>query len=529
MHRDADGARLVGDRAGDGLPDPPGGVGRELVAAAVLELVDRLHQADVAFLDQVQELQAAVGVFLGDGDHQAQVRLDHLLLGLTSLALALLNGLDDAAVVVDRHAGLGGEGRDLLTDVAHLAGIVLDELGPAHAVRLHRLAPVGIELGAEVGLEELHARDAVAVGQTQQAPFQPHQALVDRIELLDQGLDAVVVQLQRLEVLNDQVRQFVVLLALGLGQVLAGQARLDQALLQLAEGLELGGDRVQRRHDAFAQLGLHGRHRGTGPVVEIVVAVAFALGAFRLLRGGFDFLGFFFLGGDRVAGRTGPGHGAAIGLLEVDHLTQQDAAGAQLLAPHHDGFEGQGALAQAADHGVAAGFDALGDGDLALARQQLHRAHLAQVHAHGIVGAVVGLGLLGHRDGGFLADGHFAALALALALLVLDDVDAHLAQHGEGVFDLLRGDLFGRQNLVQLVHGHVTAGLGLLDEALDASVRQIEQGPVGRSFGFLRLSRRAHPVLRSDRRPPGRSSKNCRSPYIRASRLSPLAHRSSNL
>ena len=64
VHRDADGARLVGDRAGDGLADPPGGVGRELVAAAVFELVHRLHQADVAFLDEVEELQAAVGVLL---------------------------------------------------------------------------------------------------------------------------------------------------------------------------------------------------------------------------------------------------------------------------------------------------------------------------------------------------------------------------------------------------------------------------------------------------------------------------------
>ena len=111
VHRDADGPRLVGDRAGDRLTDPPGGVGRELVAAAVLELVDRLHQADVAFLDQVQELQAAVGVFLGDGDHEAQVGLDHFLLGLTGLALALLDGLDDAAIVVDRQAGLGGQRR----------------------------------------------------------------------------------------------------------------------------------------------------------------------------------------------------------------------------------------------------------------------------------------------------------------------------------------------------------------------------------------------------------------------------------
>ena len=97
VHRNADGARLVGDRAGDRLPDPPGRIGRELVAAAVLELVDRLHQADVAFLDEIEELQAAVGVFLGDRDHEAQVGLDHFLLGDARLALALLHHVHDAA------------------------------------------------------------------------------------------------------------------------------------------------------------------------------------------------------------------------------------------------------------------------------------------------------------------------------------------------------------------------------------------------------------------------------------------------
>src|SRR5215467_4171310 len=82
VHRNADGARLVGDRAGDGLANPPGRVSRELVAAAVFEFIDRLHQADIAFLDQIEELQAAVGVFLGDGNDEAEIGLDHFLLGL---------------------------------------------------------------------------------------------------------------------------------------------------------------------------------------------------------------------------------------------------------------------------------------------------------------------------------------------------------------------------------------------------------------------------------------------------------------
>src|SRR5215469_14644178 len=69
-------SRLIGDGARDGLPDPPRRVGAELVPALVLELVDRLHEADVALLDQVQELQAAVRVLLRDADDEAQVRLD---------------------------------------------------------------------------------------------------------------------------------------------------------------------------------------------------------------------------------------------------------------------------------------------------------------------------------------------------------------------------------------------------------------------------------------------------------------------
>jgi hypothetical protein len=38
VHGNADGARLVGDRARDRLPDPPRGVGRELVAAKPLKV-----------------------------------------------------------------------------------------------------------------------------------------------------------------------------------------------------------------------------------------------------------------------------------------------------------------------------------------------------------------------------------------------------------------------------------------------------------------------------------------------------------
>ena len=47
---DADGAGLVGDGPGDGLTDPPGGIGGELKALGEVELLHGLDQAQVCLL-----------------------------------------------------------------------------------------------------------------------------------------------------------------------------------------------------------------------------------------------------------------------------------------------------------------------------------------------------------------------------------------------------------------------------------------------------------------------------------------------
>ena len=67
---------------------------RELVAAAVLVLLDRPHQAGVALLDQVEEGQAAVAVLLGDRDDQPQVAAGELPLGLLVALEAVRARLD---------------------------------------------------------------------------------------------------------------------------------------------------------------------------------------------------------------------------------------------------------------------------------------------------------------------------------------------------------------------------------------------------------------------------------------------------
>src|SRR5919112_372936 len=58
VDRDADRARLVGERASDRLADPPCRVGRELEALAVVELLGSADQAERSLLDQVEEGQA---------------------------------------------------------------------------------------------------------------------------------------------------------------------------------------------------------------------------------------------------------------------------------------------------------------------------------------------------------------------------------------------------------------------------------------------------------------------------------------
>ena len=136
--------------------------------------------------------------------------------------------------------------------------------------------------------------------------------------------------------------------------------------------------------------------------------------------------------------------GAGVGCFEIDDVAQEDLAVVQLVAPDDDGLEGERGFAKARNHRLAAGFDALGNGDFAFARKQFDRAHLAQIHAHGIVGALGRLFLLGGGERLLLGLDHLAAgfvvvvvvlvsglfgFFVALGLFVLDYVDAHLVEH----------------------------------------------------------------------------------------------------
>src|SRR6266487_4143080 len=85
---------LIRDRALARLPDPPGGVRRELESATPVELLDRAVEADDPLLDEVAQRETVALVALGDRDDQAQVRVEHPLLCLLVAALDPLCELD---------------------------------------------------------------------------------------------------------------------------------------------------------------------------------------------------------------------------------------------------------------------------------------------------------------------------------------------------------------------------------------------------------------------------------------------------
>ena len=94
MHWNANRAALVGDGTGDGLTNPPRRISAEFKPATVFKFVDCPHETGVAFLDQVQETQATVSVFLGDGDDQPQVAFRKLSLSLLLFCVDLGEKLD---------------------------------------------------------------------------------------------------------------------------------------------------------------------------------------------------------------------------------------------------------------------------------------------------------------------------------------------------------------------------------------------------------------------------------------------------
>jgi len=139
VHRDTDGAGLVGDGAGYCLANPPGGVCGKFVALGVVEFVNGLYKAQISLLDKIQKQHAAANIALGYGHHQTEVCLRHAALGLLvavghalcQLLLLLRSQQRHLAYLLEIHAHgvVGGEGIRQRVGVGYvLLGDLLDLL-----------------------------------------------------------------------------------------------------------------------------------------------------------------------------------------------------------------------------------------------------------------------------------------------------------------------------------------------------------------------------------------------------------------
>ena len=183
---------------------------------------------------------------------------------------------------------------------------------------------------------------------------------------------------------------------------------MNVLILQAAKLLVGAGDGVEGLDHLGLELRLDCADRE--PILHIVVIVRVALADRPVRRrhltvsafvGGLERNGGRGRSGRRLHVRRLPGsvganywrrHGlgvrAGIGRVEVDDVAQEYLALVELIPPDDDGLEGEWALAEPRNHGSAAGLDALCDDDLTLARKEFDRAHFAEIHTHGVVGAL---------------------------------------------------------------------------------------------------------------------------------------------
>ncbi len=123
--------------------------------------------------------------------------------------------------------------------------------------------------------QELVAGDTVVLGGAHQAALMRDEALVDVVELLDQRLDAVGVERERLHVGDDDVLQLGLLLGLGGRDRAAAGLEIRLLVLELAQLAVVRGDVVEGLENARLDLGLHGRER------HVVLHVVLVVAAFR--------------------------------------------------------------------------------------------------------------------------------------------------------------------------------------------------------------------------------------------------------
>jgi hypothetical protein len=129
LDRDSHRAGLLGQPAQDRLADPDRGVGGEVETALRLEPIHRHDQAEIAFLDEIEQRQSATAVRPRHVYHQAQVGEDNSLTGIAVAGSRFPRHREQALVRQQRNAADLGQ-----VDVEQVAlRLAADRLASIHA------------------------------------------------------------------------------------------------------------------------------------------------------------------------------------------------------------------------------------------------------------------------------------------------------------------------------------------------------------------------------------------------------------
>ena len=351
---------------------------------------------------------------------------------------------------------------NLRPQLARLALVLFGEFLPALARQLgHVLYPAGVHFAAPVVLQKLVAAHLGVLGQTQKLAFQPVQPLVQHLQLRHKLFNAVIMQPHLLNLGHQLIAQLFVSLFGARIHITASRQVIDALCLHLRELVIELLDLVEILENLWLQLFFQGGE-GHARTLAFFVVIHFLRGVKACLAG----------------------FGIGLHGLQVDHIAQQHPAIVQRLVPGNYGAEGKRAFAKPTDHHVPPGLYALGDRNLALAGKQLHRTHLAQIHAHRVIRTA---------NGGF---GDIPRLLLVirlflrrggglgfLAFLRFHHLDAHFIEHRHDVFDLLGAILLCRQNCVQLVEGDISTLFSFRDQPLNSGGLRIQHVGIGLGLG----------------------------------------------
>src|SRR5262249_24010328 len=117
--------------------------------------------------------------------------------------------MDDLAEFADLETCLGGERVDLRAQILDTILVAADEILPTLLGQLrHTVEPSWIELRALVLAQKALSRDAMEFGEPHQLALVSKELLIDLAEMLDQSIDARLVEPERLHLGEDVSLKF---------------------------------------------------------------------------------------------------------------------------------------------------------------------------------------------------------------------------------------------------------------------------------------------------------------------------------